>query len=141
LLFCVGFSGAAGVCQFLASGSLKNLRGKAKVITGIVFGFVLGMLCAIGVIGLGVAMTELRAEAIMFLLLLVGMATAVVNFGAAIRGILVLRNARVRKEFGRPANPRQGPRPVFSNGLVIGLSCGLAGWFFLVFALALATLR
>jgi hypothetical protein len=142
ILICVALHGAAGVCQFLASGSLKNLRDKGKVITAIASGFVLGMLCAFGVIGLGVAMTYMYSpKALVLVLLLVSMATVVVNFCAAIRGLLALRNAAVRAALGRPAHPGQEPRPVFSNNLVIALPCCLAALFFSMFLLTLATWR
>jgi hypothetical protein len=142
VLFFVGLPGAAAACHFLASGSLKKLRGKGKVITAIIFGFVLGLECALAAIALGFSLTERGSpKGIIFLLLLVFMAASVVNFFAAIRGILVLKNAAVREEFGRPANTRQEPRPVFSKNLVIGLAGGLAGWFFLILVLALATIK
>src|SRR5262249_15785290 len=142
IMLLLAFPGAAGACQFLASGSLKNFRGKAKVITAIVFGFLLGLLCASGVILLGLSMGDSSAPgAVLLLHLLVTIPTSVVNFLAAICGILVLKNAVVREEFGRPANPGQETRPIFSKNVVIGLPCGLAGWFFLILLLLLATWR
>jgi hypothetical protein len=142
VLFFVGLSGAAAACHFLASGSLKNVRGKGKVITAIILGFVLGLECAVAAIFLGFALPyHDTPKGLIFLLLLVFVPTSLVNFLGAIRGIVVLKNAAVREEFGRPANTRQEPRPVFSKNLVIGLAGGLAGWFFLILVLALATMK
>jgi len=140
LLIGVGLPGGAAACHFLASGSLKHFRGKAKVITAIVFGFVLSLLCAFGTIMFGVGLTQSRSpKAVFFLLLLVTMATSVVNFLAAKRGILVLGNPAVRAEFDRPANTGPEPRPVFSKEQVIRLACGLGVWFFFVLLLSYAT--
>jgi len=144
MLFPVGLPGAAAACHFLASGSLKNFRGKAKVTTAIFFGFFLGLLCAFGAIGLGGVLTERgspQGVAVCFFLFLVTMPTSFVNFFAAIRGILVLKNPAVSQEFGRPENTREELRPVFSKKLVIELAGFLAGLFFIVLLLAFATGR
>jgi hypothetical protein len=143
VLFCVAFPGAASACQFLASSSLKNLRGKGTVIGALVFGFVIALLCVIGVCGLLATVRDGRGNEIIlvWLWLLLTVATFLVNFVAAIRGILVLMDPSFRKEIGRPDSPGQETRPVFSNAVVIGLACGLAGWFFLMLVLGFAAVR
>jgi len=120
--------GPAVACHFLASGSMKNFRGKGKVIAAIISGFVLGLLCACLAIALGQDLLH-TSDLLSFLWLLVATPTSAVNFIAAIRGILVLKSGAVREEFGRPEKTRPEPTPVFSRKLVIGLAGGLLSWF------------
>jgi hypothetical protein len=130
----VGVPGVAAMCHFLASRSLKNYRDKVMVVTAIVCGFVVGLY--FGLVGC----FNITAALVMWRLLSVGyLVAAVANFYAAIRGILVLKNAS--EEFARPPDPTEEPRRVFTQSLLIGLGSGLAALFFLVLVVCLATQR
>jgi hypothetical protein len=135
----------AGVFQFLASGSLKNFQGKGMVITAIVFGFVLGLLNAIMAVGglAAIAGGGPRGAEVLGILLItiLGAAASFVYFFSAIRGIMVLNNPAVSREFSRPDKTREEHRPLFSKGLVIGLSAGLGGLFLVVLLLGISLNR
>jgi serine/threonine protein kinase len=135
----------AGTFQFLASGSLKNFQGKGMVITAIVFGFVLGLLFAIGTVGglVGIAGRGGTGVEVLGVLLISILCAALsfVNFSAAIRGIMVLNNPAVSREFSRPDQTREEHKPIFSKGLVIGLSAGLGGLFLVVLLIAISLKR
>ena len=83
-----------------------------------------------------------RLSGVCFLLLLVTLPASLVNFFAAIRGILVLRNAPVREEFGRPGDPAGEGLPGLCSRRKLAI--GLAGrtlvvWFFLVLSCAVGS--
>ena len=100
-----GVVGVIGVIlQFQASASLKSLTGKSKVITAIVFGFIFGVLFAVGVMINLALVSEVPGGSLKTLVLgtiLVGAITAFFNLFAAIKGIVTLINPAVKRAFRR----------------------------------------
>jgi predicted Zn finger-like uncharacterized protein len=95
---------SGAILQIQASSSLKSFRGKGKVITGIVFGFIYAVLFGIGAVinllGLALVPGGILKVMVLFTLILSAI-TLFVNLFAAIKGIVTLNNVDVSRAFRR----------------------------------------
>jgi hypothetical protein len=95
---------AGAICQFQAGSALRSLRGKGKVVSGIVFGFIFGVVFLIGLAinSLGLAFLPAGAhKTLVMFAIVVGLAACGLNFFAAIKGLVTLNNIDVGRAFRR----------------------------------------
>ena len=88
------------IYHFMAASALKSLDGKGKIVTSIVFGFVLGTLFGIGLL-VNIALVSQVPPGfitvLVFLAMFLGGAASFFNFFAAIRGIVALNNRAISR--------------------------------------------
>jgi len=94
----------AVIFEFLARSSLTSLRGKGKVITAIVFAFILGTTYAIRAVRDVIAVVQPVAfmpKILTIVLIVLAAAAAFFSLFAAIKAIVTLNNLDVKKAFRR----------------------------------------